>query len=463
MSLLIKNGRIITAEHDFISDIYIDGETITQIAPQITLSADRVIDAAEKYVIPGGVDVHTHLDMPLGSISSSDNFETGTRAAAFGGTTTIIDFATQSRGMRMQEAFDIWMKKADGSAYIDYGFHMIIVDLPDTSLPDMDAMVREGVTSFKFFMAYPGVLMVDDATILNAMQRANKIGALVCMHAENGNEIDALVKEAIADGKTAPRYHALTRPPHTEAEAIGRTISLARQANAPVYIVHVSSDDGLQKIVQARDNNLPVYGETCPQYLCLSLKDIDQPGFEGAKYVFTPPVREQYHQGKLWRGLHENYLQVVSTDHCPFNFRTEKVFGINDFTKIPNGGPGIETRMQLIFTKGVLAKRISLNRWVDITSTMPSKIFGLYPRKGCIEIGSDADLVLWDPNAQHILSAITHHMCVDYSLYEGWEVNGEAEIVISRGEVLVEHTRWHGKTGRGKFLKRKSFQEIGAS
>jgi dihydropyrimidinase len=321
----------------------------------------------------------------------------------------------------------------------------------------MDAMVREGVTSFKLLMAYPGVLMVDDGTILKVMERAAKIGALICMHAENGNEIDLLVKEAIARGNMAPRYHALTRPPHTEAEAIQRTIALAQRAGAPVYIVHVSSDVGLQQIVQAKDNHLPVYGETCPQYLFLSLEDIDKPGFEGAKYVFTPPVREKHDQEKLWVGLQQNYLQVVSTDHCPFNFQTQKILGRDNFTKIPNGGPGIETRMQLMYTYGVCTNRFSVNRWIDLTSTKPAKIFGLYPQKGCIKVGSDADIVLWDPDIRQTISASNHHMHVDYSMYEGQDVRGGATIVISRGEVIVDHDQWCGKTGRGRFLKRKSF------
>ncbi|MCL6100342.1 MAG: dihydropyrimidinase [Bacteroidetes bacterium] len=457
MSLLIKNARIITAEHDYTADIFIEKEKITTIDVALNISADRKIDAKGKYVIPGGIDVHTHLDMPFGGTTSSDNFETGTRAAAFGGTTSIVDFATQGRGTKMRTALDTWFKKTEGKATIDYGFHMIITDLPEADLGDMSDMVREGVTSFKLFMAYPNALMVDDATIFRAMRHTASSGSLICMHAENGNVIDLIVQKALAEGKTAPIYHALTRPTTAEAEAVNRTIALSQMAGAPVYIVHLSCNDALEKVVEARELGLPAYAETCPQYLFLSLDDMNKPGFEDAKVVFTPPLREKWNQEKLWGGLKKNSLQVISTDHCPFCFKEQKELGKNDFTKIPNGGPGIEHRMQLIFDGGVVGKKITLNRWVELTSTTPAKIFGMFPRKGTIAPGSDADIVIWDPDKEHIISAKTHHMAVDYSMYEGKKVKGDAEIVISRGEVIVEKGKFSGKPGRGNYVKRNTY------
>lgn len=457
MSTLIKNGRIITAEQDYVADIYIERDTITAIGTNLPMKADTTIDATGKYVIPGGIDVHTHLDMPFGGTVSSDDFETGTRAAAFGGTTTIIDFAVQTKGTTMREALDIWWKKAEGKACVDYGFHMIITDLPDAHLEDTTDMVREGVSSFKLFMAYPGVLMVDDATIFKAMRKTADNGALICMHAENGSAIDLIVKQAVAEGKKAPIYHALTRPTTLEAEAVNRAIALAEIAGVPVYIVHLSSYDALQRVAEARDKGLLAYAETCPQYLLLSIEDLDRPGFEGAKYVFTPPLREKWHQDKLWEGLRIDNLQVVSTDHCPFCFKDQKELGKDDFTKIPNGGPGIENRLQLLFEYGVNRKRITLNRWVEVTSTTPAKMFGMYPRKGTIAVGSDADIVIWDPNLEHVISAKTHHMRVDYSMFEGFGVKGNVDTVFSRGEIIVQKNTWLGKAGRGRFIKRAAF------
>ena len=457
MSTIIKNGRLITAGEDYTADIYIERDTISSIGKDVPADADRVIDAKGKYVIPGGIDVHTHLDMPFGGTVSSDDFETGTRAAAFGGTTTIIDFATQSRGMKMREALDIWRKKAEGKATIDYGFHMIITDLPDAHLEDMNEMIREGVSSFKLFQAYPGVLMVDDATIFKAMRKTAENGGLICMHAENGSAIDVIIQKAVAEGKKAPIYHAMTRPTTLEAEAVNRAIALAEVAGVPVYIVHLSSNDALERVAEARSKGLPAYAETCPQYLFLSIDDLNRPDFEGAKYVFTPPLREKWHQEKLWDGLKNDTLQIVSTDHCPFCFKEQKELGRDDFTKIPNGGPGIENRLQLLFEGGVNQKRITLNRWVEITSTAPAKMFGLYPRKGTIEVGSDADIVIWNPDAEHVISVKTHHMRVDYSMYEGFSIKGNAETVLSRGEVLIDNGTWTGKAGRGQFVKRDAF------
>ena len=457
MSTLIKNGRIITAEQDYVADVYIERDTITTIGAKLTLNADTVIDAAGKYVIPGGIDVHTHLDMPFGGTTSSDDFETGTRAAAFGGTTTLVDFAIQAKGTKMRDALDMWWAKAETKACTDYGLHMIVTDLPDAHIEDMNDMIREGVSSFKLFMAYPGVLMVDDATIFRAMRKTAENGGLICMHAENGSAIDIIVKKAVADGKKAPIYHGLTRPVTAEAEAVNRAIALAEMAGVPVYIVHLSSYDALQRVAEARDRGLLTYAETCPQYLFLSIEDMDRPNFEGAKYVFTPPLREKWNQDKLWDGLKTNNLQIVSTDHCPFCFKEQKELGRDDFTKIPNGGPGVENRLHLLFDGGVNKKRISLNRWVEITSTTPAKMFGMYPRKGTIGIGSDADIVIWDPNKEHVISAHTHHMRVDYSMFEGFKIKGNAETVLSRGEVIVDKYQWKGKAGRGKFIKRDAF------
>lgn len=457
MSILIKNGRVITAEQDYHADVYISKDKITTIGNELKIDADKIIDAKNKFVIPGGVDVHTHLDMPFGGTTSSDDFESGTRAAAFGGTTCLIDFAIQSKGTRMRDALDIWWKKAQGKATIDYGLHMIITDLPDAHLEDMSDMVREGVSSFKLFMAYPGVLMVDDATIFKAMKQTAKTGALVCMHAENGNVIDTIVQQALAEGKTAPIYHALTRPTTAEGEAVNRAIALSEMAGTPVYIVHLSSNDALEKVAEARDRGLPTYAETCPQYLFLSLDDMNKPGFEDAKVVFTPPLREKWHQDKLWAGLQKNTLQVVSTDHCPFCFKEQKELGKDDFTKIPNGGPGIEHRLQLLFNGGVNEKRISVNRWVELTSATPAKMFGLYPRKGTIAVGSDADVVIWDPKFEHTLSVHSHHMHVDYSMFEGRKIKGNAETVISQGEVIVEKNKFFGTSGRGNFIKRDTY------
>ena len=455
MTTLVRNGTIVTAERTYDADILIEGETIKDIARDLPSgNVDKIIDASGMYVLPGGIDAHTHLDMPFGGTTSSDDFETGTRAAAFGGTTTLVDFAIQPKGTRMRDALDAWWKKADGKASIDYGLHMIVTDLPDAGLEDMDDMVAEGVASFKLFMAYPGVLMVDDGTIFKAMSRTGKNGALICMHAENGSVIDVIVQRALAEGKTAPVYHALTRPVTAEAEAVHRAIAMAEIAGAPVYIVHLSSEAALNEVRAARDRGVPVFAETCPQYLLLSIEELERPGFEGAKYVFTPPLREKSNLPKLWDGLKHDHLQVVSTDHCPFCYEDQKILGRDSFAKIPNGGPGIENRLQLLFHHGVNQGKLSLNRFVEVVSTTPARLFGLYPRKGTIAPGSDADIVIWDPNADHVISARTHHMRVDYSMFEGWKVKGNARTVLSRGDVIVENGHYFGRAGRGQFLKR---------
>ncbi|HLK33528.1 MAG TPA: dihydropyrimidinase [Terriglobales bacterium] len=456
---IIANGTVVTATDTFVADVAVSQGLIVALGKNLPRdNARRVVDATGKYVMPGGIDVHTHLDMPFGGTTSADDFESGTRAAAFGGTTTLIDFAIQYKGQALREAFDTWMRKAEGKAVCDYAFHCIITDLPDTRLPEIKSLVGEGVTSFKLFMAYPGVFMLDDATIFKTFQAAAKQGAMVCMHAENGGAIDVIVKQALAEGKTAPKYHALTRPTTAEAEATARAIALAEMAHAPVYIVHLSCNDALEKVREARDRGLPVHAETCPQYLYLSIENFDVPGFEGAKYVFTPPLREKWHQEKLWDGL-KNDLEVVSTDHCPFCFKEQKELGRDDFTKIPNGGPGIEHRLSLVYSGGVGGGRFSINRFVELVSTTPAKLFGLYPRKGTVAVGADADLVIFDPKRKHKISAQTHHMRVDYSMFEGIEVTGMPDTVFSRGEIIVEKDSFLGRAGRGQFIRRSAYNQ----
>src|SRR5450755_3329315 len=395
---VIKGGTVVTAADSYAGDIGIMGGRITDIAQSLPVeNAGKVIDASGLLVMPGGIDVHTHLDMPFGGATSADDFETGTIAAAFGGTTTVVDFAIQYRGETLHEAWETWTRKAEGKAVIDYGFHMIITELNDQVEQEMDALVRQGVTSFKLFMAYPGVFMLDDASIFKALLRTGKNGGTICMHAENGGVIDVLVKKALAEGKTAPKYHALTRPTTAEAEAVHRAIALAEIADVPVYIVHLSAAEALEMVTEARDRGLPAHAETCPQYLFLSYDNYEEPGFDGAKYVMSPPLRPKDAQDRLWRGLAGNDLQAISTDHCPFCMKEQKVLSEHDFSKIPNGAPGIETRMSLVYDGGVRPGRISLNRFVELTSTSPAKIFGLFPRKGTIAPGSDADIVIFDP------------------------------------------------------------------
>ena len=454
MRTLIKNGTIVTAVDQYRGDVLLEGEKIALIGTSLNIEADTRIDATGKYVLPGGIDVHTHLDMPFGGTTSADDFESGTIAAAFGGTTSLIDFAIQYKGQTLHHAWDTWMKKAEGKAAIDYGFHMIVTDLNAETENEMDALVHQGVTSFKLFMAYRGVFMLDDGSIFRALLRTGKNGGTICMHAENGDVIDVLVQRALAAGHTAPKYHALTRPARAEAEATHRAIALAEIADVPIYIVHLSAAEALEMVTEARDRGLQAYAETCPQYLFLSYENYEEPDFNGAKYVMSPPLREKAKQAQLWRGLAFNDLQCVSTDHCPFCMKEQKELGRNDFSKIPNGAPGIETRMSLVYDGGVRERRISLNRFVELTSTSPAKIFGLFPRKGTIAPGSDADVVVFDPNRTVTLSARTLHMKVDYNPYEGRQVTGVADTVISRGRVIIDGGKFVGRPGSGCFLRR---------
>ncbi len=456
MRTLIKNGTIVTAVDQYTGDVLVEDEKIAVIGMTLDIpdaNVDRVIDATGKYVLPGGIDVHTHMDMPFGGATSADDFETGTRAAAFGGTTTIVDFAIQYRGQTLHHAWETWAKKAEGKAVIDYGFHMIITELNDQVEGEMDALVRQGITSFKLFMAYPGVFMLDDGSIFKALLRTGKNGGTICMHAENGGVIDVLVKRAIAEGKTAPKFHALTRPARAEAEATHRAIALAEIADVPIYIVHLSAAEALEMVTEARDRGLPAFAETCPQYLFLSYDNYEEPDFGGSKYVMSPPLRDKAKQDQLWRGLAFNDLQCISTDHCPFCMK-EKRLGERDFSKIPNGAPGVETRMSLVYDGGVRPGRISLNRFVELTSTSPAKIFGLFPRKGTIAPGSDADIVIFDPNRTITLAARTLHMNCDYNPYEGRQVTGATDTVLSRGRLVIENGGVVGGVGGGAFFER---------
>ena len=466
---LITNGTVVTATDQVSADVLIEDEKVVALATPGShdWSADETIDASGKYVIPGGLDVHTHMELPFGGTFASDTFETGTRAAAWGGTTTIVDFAVQAKGQGVLEGFETWMEKAAGNCAIDYGFHMIVGDVNEQSLKEMDSVMGEGVTSFKLFMAYPGVFYSNDGEILRAMQKASEIGATIMMHAENGIAIDVLVEQALQRGETEPINHGLVRKSILEGEATHRAIKLAELAGSPLYIVHMSALEALEEVTIARDQGLDVFAETCPQYLFLGLDDLGN-GFEGAKYVASPPLRdwEAGHQEELWRGLRSNDLQCVSTDHCPFcmdefdGLIAQKRLGEGDFSKIPNGMPGVEPRMELMYEGGVAQGRISLNRWVEICSTAPAKMFGLYPQKGAIAPGSDADIVIFDPNKSRVISVDNQHMRVDYSAYEGTEVSGSVDTVLSRGRVVVASGEYHGEAGHGRYLPRGHNQYV---
>jgi dihydropyrimidinase len=470
MSTLITNGTVVTHAGRVTADVLIDGEVVVGIAASGShqWTADRVIDASGRYLFPGGVDVHTHMELPFGGTFASDDFESGTRAAAWGGTTTIVDFAVQTIGEPIMDGYEAWRAKSDGRCAIDYGFHMIVSDVNDQTLKEMDMLMGEGVTSFKLFMAYPGVLYSDDGQIFRAMQKAAENGGTIMMHAENGIVIDVLREQAIKRGETDPIYHSITRPPITEAEATHRAISYAELAGCPLYVVHMSAKEAVSEVAAARDRGANIFGETCPQYLFLGWNNLAEPGFDGAKYVCSTPVRnwEDEHQEWLWKYLATNDLQVVSTDHCPFcmndhpTLGTQKRLGEGDFTKIPNGMPGVEERLRLIYDAAVSENRMSLERFVEVCAATPAKMFGLYPKKGTIAVGSDADIIVWDPKTESKMSVEVNHMGVDYSAYEGREVAGKIDVVLSRGRVLIEGDEYHGAPGDGDFLLRGTNQYL---
>ena len=460
MSVLIKGGLVVTASDSTVADVFVDDERISLIGEDLDVQADKVIDAAGKYVLPGCIDPHTHLDMPFGGTVTIDDVESGQTSAAFGGTTCHVDFCIQGKGQTFAQALDDWRAKANGRQMIDMGYHMAVTDLAEGgTLEELASLPEQGVTSYKLFMAYKGALMVDDETLYRTMEVAAKTGALVMVHAENGDVIDILVREALEAGHTEPLYHALTRPPEAEGEATNRAIQLAHLAGAPLYVVHVTCKEAVDPIAAARANGWDVWGETCTQYFFTSLDDISKPNFEGAKYVFSPPVRDKSNWDVLWNAVRTDALSAISTDHCAFSFEGQKTLGKDDFSKIPNGGPGIEDRLRMIHEFGVRTGRISLNRMVELLATNPAKLFGLYPRKGTIAVGSDADLVVFDPHKQATISAKTQHSKVDYNLYEGTKVTGSPEVVLLRGHVLVEHDELVASPGIGQYVARARFGE----
>jgi len=462
VSVLIKGGRIITAADDYVGDVYVEAERISLVGESLDVEADDVIDASGKYVLPGCIDPHTHLDMPFGGTVTIDDFTSGQTAAAFGGTTCHVDFCIQAPGQSFAEALATWHEKRNGKQVIDCGFHIAVTDLHEGgSLEELAGLPEQGVTSYKLFMAYKGALMVDDETLFRTMEVAADTGALVMVHAENGDAIDVLVKQALAAGNTAPHFHALTRPPELEGEATNRAIQLARIAGAPLYVVHVSCREAVEPIARAREQGWDVWGETCTQYFFVDYTFLERPGFEGAKYVYTPPPRHQDNQEVLWQAVRSDVLSAISTDHCAFLWDGQKTLGRDDFSKIPNGGPGLENRLHMVHEFGVRAGRITLNRMVELLATNPAKLFGLYPRKGTIAPGSDADLVVFDPEKRHLITAATQHSKSDYNLYEGTEVTGSPEVVVLRGTVLVENGELVAEPGVGQFVERAAFgQEL---
>lgn len=453
MSVLIKNGRIITVASDGVADIFIEGEEIKAVGKNLDLDADKIIDATGLLIFPGGIDPHVHLEMPFMGTYSCDNYETGTRAALYGGTTTVIDFVIQKQGNSLQSALDEWHSRADNNCVGDYAFHMAVTDVNENTKKEIKNMIeKEGITSFKAFMAYKGALMIDDAQMVELMQEVKKYGGMVGAHATNGDMIDDLVAKNKSEGNLSPLYHYLSQPEITETEASGRFVDMAHATGCPSYIVHLTCEGSLNAIRNATRRNQKVFGETCIQYLTLDASLYDK-GFESAKWVMSPPLREKKDQATLWAGINQGLVEVVATDHCPFNW-DQKLVGKDDFSKIPNGQPGIEHRMELLYSEGVDKGKISLSKFVNINSTNAAKLFGMYPKKGTIAVGADADIVLFDPNFKHTLSADTHHMNVDYSAFEGWEVTGKVKMVLLRGKIAIENEQCILTKGYGKYIKR---------
>jgi dihydropyrimidinase len=454
MSLLIKNGRIVTATDDYIGDVLIEGEKIVAVGRNLTaMAAATIIDATGLLVLPGGIDPHVHLDMPFMGTFSSDTHETGTRAALYGGTTTVIDFVLQTQGHSLKEALAQWNSRARGTAVGDYSFHMAVTDYNENTRAEIREMIEEGITSFKTFMAYKGALMIDDRQMTALMQEVRQQGGMVTVHATNGDMIDYLIAKNRAEGNLSPRYHYLSQPEVTEAEATGRFADIADYTGCPGYVVHLTCEGALNAVRNATRRNQKVFVETCIQYLLLDDSLYEKNGFEGARWVMSPPLRKKKDQATLWAGINQGLVNVVATDHCPFLWK-QKGMGAEDFSKIPNGHPAIENRLELLYSEGVHQGRITLNKFVEVACTNPAKIFGMFPRKGTIAPGTDADIVLFDPNRRHTLSAETHHMNVDYSAYEGWEVTGKVHTVLLRGRVAIDGDRCLVEKGYGQFIKR---------
>jgi len=454
MSTMIKNGRIITAVDDYIADVFIESDRVTTIGKNLPMNADKTIDASGKLVIPGAIDPHVHMELPFGGTVSSDDFKTGTIAAAFGGTTTIIDFAIQGKGQTMTQAHEAWLAKSEGKCAIDYGWHLAITNFENKDRAEMQRLYDAGITTFKIFLAYPNVLMIDQPTVYRVMKAAGELGGLTLVHAENGEAIEERIRILVSEGKTEPKYHAISRPPVMQADGVARAVKVAEFTKSPVFIVHVSCEAAMEEIVRSRDKGNAAFGETCTQYLFLDETAYDKPNFEGAKYIFTPPLVAKENIEPLWKGLKLGYLQEVSTDHCPFNFKGQKELGRESFTKIPNGGPGVEDRLSMVYHGSVVERGFSLNKWVEITSAASAKMFGMFPKKGTIAVGSDADIVIFDPNKEQVRSAKTHHMNCDYSLFEGMKIKGVVETVLSRGKTIIENGQYVGRPGEGQFIKR---------
>lgn len=461
LGTLFHGGTVVTATDMIHADVLVEDEVVTTMAKHIPQSDHAVVDVSGCYLLPGGIDPHTHLDMPFGGTVTIDDFESGTRAAAFGGTTSMIDFALHTKGDTLKNAIDTWHEKSRGKAAIDYGFHVMVGNMNPSVMAEIpDVVEKEGVTSFKVFMAYKNNLQVDDETLFRTLRLAADVGALVQVHAENGDVIDVLVKEALEKGQTAPKYHALTRPPEAEGEATARAIRLAEIAGAPLYVVHVTCAEAANAISDARKRGLPIYGETCPQYLVCDSTDYERPDFEGAKYVMSPPLRDRWNQDVLWSKLKNMELQAFGSDQCSFNLRGQKELGLNDFSKIPNGSPTIEHRMNILYHFGVHEGRIGLNKFVALTSTNIAKLFGLFPKKGTIAVGSDADIVVWDPNVKHTISAETHHLRADNNIFEGMTVYGKPKYVFLRGNKIIDHDTYTGAAGQGQFLRCGKFNPV---